>query len=84
MAAPTYEKTPVKKTTPTRKQSAKSSATKHGHGLDQSHVDGVTDREFREHKSSLRHSNKDLWLTVAVAVLATVISTYLTTRWYGL
>lgn len=59
-------------------------STKHGNGLDQAHVAGVTDREFREHKASLQYSTTHLWVVGLATALVAVILMYLTNRWYGL
>lgn len=82
MSEPTYEKTPVKKAS-VRKPSVKSSRTKHGHGI-QAPVEDEMQRHYREYRMSLKHTNKDVVVAVVIAVLLTTISTFLTTRWYGL
>lgn len=94
MAQPTTTK---KSSTRTRKPSVKSSpiryeatpvVVKHGRGLDRQHVADIEqreiDREFREHKASLKHSNKDMIQIVVITVLVTMVCMYLTNRWYGL
>lgn len=82
MAQPKYEKTPVKKATPIRKPSAKSSTTKHGNGIKQPSIEDVQASRYRQHVLAQQYTKKDLLLGYVIVALVSVLGTVLISALY--